>query len=45
MDMIFTLILLLVVALFVVGAALSRTAESRPGFDERREDQRFGVLR
>ena len=45
MDVIFSLIFPLVVALFVAAVALSWGADSRPGFDERREDQRFGLLR
>jgi hypothetical protein len=42
---IISLIFPLLVALFVGLAALSWGADSRPGFDERRGDERFGMLR
>jgi hypothetical protein len=42
---IISLIFPLVAAVFVGLAALSWGVDTRPGFDERRTDERFGALR
>jgi hypothetical protein len=45
MEIVLSLIFPLVVGLFLAVAALSWGAESRPVFNERRDDERFGALR
>jgi hypothetical protein len=45
MEIVLSLIFPIVVALLLAVAALSWGAESRPVFDERRDDERFGALR
>ena len=45
MDIVLSLLFPLLVALFLAVAALSCGVDSRPGFDERAENARFGALR
>jgi nitrogen fixation-related uncharacterized protein len=45
MEVLLSLIFPVLVALFIAVAALSWGSESRPVFDERHEDERFGALR
>jgi hypothetical protein len=45
METVFSLIFPLLVLVVLAVVALSQGADSRPGFDERAENARFGSLR